>query len=105
MNKITWLHFGDLDSKGIQIGQSIARQIGREYQPFIPSYWIEYKTRYSHLVTSDKQSWHLAKLPNNPLLHQLFRENKWMEQECIILDREWYAAIELILNRCSSTSP
>jgi len=94
MKKITWVHFGDLDSKGIQIGQSLASQIKREYQPFIPNYWIQYKNLYCHPVTTDKQSWHPINLPNHPLLQQLFRENQWMEQECIILDREWYAAIE-----------
>ncbi len=93
IKKITWVHFGDLDNKGIQIGQSLARQIKREYQPFIPNFWIQYKNLYSHAVTTDKQNWYPS-LPNHQLLQQLFRENQWMEQECIVLDKEWYTAIE-----------
>jgi len=97
LKNVAWIHFGDLDSKGIQIGQSLASKIGREIQLFIPNYWTQYKNVYSHKVTNDKQSWDAITLSgkNHPLLRQLVKDNQWMEQECIILDKELYKSIFL----------
>ena len=81
-----WGHFGDLDPKGVQIAQTLARATNHKLKLFVPNWWYEYLAHYQLPLkqTNQQQSW--AFLPvllarEYPILTRLKDGHIWLEQE------------------------
>ncbi|MCE2595297.1 hypothetical protein K6Y31_10765 [Motilimonas cestriensis] len=94
---ISWVHFGDLDQAGIDIGLRMAANLARPYKPLLPRNLHDIAARYGRPVESNqpalekskrgKVPWQIAKL--NPelaaRLAPLIEQNLWLEQEVIVM--------------------
>ena len=94
---VTWVHFGDLDQAGINIGLRMAASLHRPYKPLLPRNLQEIATRYGKPVIRGakeqdgnmrgKLPWQLDKL--NPelaaRLAPLIEQELWLEQEVIVM--------------------
>lgn len=59
-----WLHFGDLDPKGLDIAEQIARATDREVRRYIPTFAMEYMTWPRSGVWSGETSPIIQSLPS-----------------------------------------
>ncbi|MCE2570280.1 Wadjet anti-phage system protein JetD domain-containing protein [Motilimonas eburnea] len=98
---VTWVHFGDLDQTGIDIGLRLARHLGRPYKPLLPRNLADIVKRYgrpvqtiqpTHTESVDrvkrgKQPWRVETLGPElaARLAPLIEQNLWLEQEVIVL--------------------
>lgn len=76
-----WVHFGDLDQDGIDIGKRLAVKAGREFRIFIPSYADEYLEDAARPV---KTEWKAGS--DIPLVAKLCDSRRRMFQEVFMLD-------------------
>lgn len=84
---VTWMHFGDLDPKGVEIAMRIADESGRPLNLFIPSFAEEYLDAAKPVKTQ----W--GDVPSNPLLLVLKKMDKGLFQEVFMLDERLSADI------------
>lgn len=76
-----WMHFGDLDQEGIEIGERLAAETGRTLRVYIPSFADEYLEDAARpMKTRWKDGAHL------PLLAKLQGSKRRMFQEVFMLD-------------------
>lgn len=85
LRKVTsapWMHFGDLDQEGVEIGKRLAAKTGRTLHIFIPSFADEYLEDAARPV---KTAWKngAALLP---LIAELHNRKRRMFQEVFMLD-------------------
>ncbi len=78
--EVAWLHFGDLDPEGIEIGSKIAKASGRPEKMYIPSFAMDYIDR----AQKKDVSW--ASSFENPVLAELARHRLGIFQEVFMLD-------------------
>lgn len=81
---VPWFHFGDLDPKGIAIYQSL--DTGSHHaQLWIPDFWLDYQE--THALPLDKP-WATvpADLMKHPLMRSLVDQDRWLEQETLVID-------------------
>ncbi len=76
---VRWLHFGDLDPDGLEIGESLARETGRKLNLYVPSFAAEYLPG-----RPVKRSW--GKSVDSPLLSELQKTQRRIFQEVFMLD-------------------
>lgn len=76
-----WLHFGDLDSAGLECGTRLAVLAGRPPAIYVPSFAAD----YLHRAGPARQTWRGGH-PQHPVLEELVRRNAWLEQEIFLLD-------------------
>ena len=89
--KAGWGHFGDLDPKGVQIAQTLARASNHKLRLFVPNWWYEYLEHYQLPLKQTDQQYPWAFLPvllarEYPILNRLKDGDTWLEQEAIMLD-------------------
>lgn len=77
-----WMHFGDLDQEGIEIGERLAAETGRTLHVFIPSFADEYLEDAARPV---KTAWKDGAVLS-PLIAKLHDRNRRMFQEVFMLD-------------------
>lgn len=76
---VPWVHFGDLDPEGIVIAESIAQEVHRKINMFVPSFVMDYlpgqpvKTEWTHI-------------PDLPIFVELKQTRKRIFQEVFLLD-------------------
>ncbi|MDP1974448.1 MAG: DUF2220 family protein [Alphaproteobacteria bacterium] len=78
--EVPWMHFGDMDPKGVEIATRIAAESGRLLSLFIPSFAEE----YLDVAKPVKTPW--GGIPDNPTLISLKKMNKGIFQEVFMLD-------------------
>lgn len=89
---VPWIHFGDLDPKGVEIAMRIAAESGRLLSLFIPFFAEEYLDAAKPVKTP----W--GNIPDNPTLISLKKMNKGIFQEVLMLDERLSEEIQHI--RC-----
>ncbi len=89
-----WLHFGDLDYPGLDIGKNLARQLNKPLRLFLPHWWSEYLPTHALTIANDdkrklwpEKSLSLSLLRQHPVLQELQQNQFWLEQEAIMLDK------------------
>jgi hypothetical protein len=88
--EVPWMHFGDMDPKGVEIATRIADESGRPLRLFIPSFAEE----YLDVAKPVKTSW--GGIPDNPTLISLKKMNKGIFQEVLMLDKRLFEEIQHI---------
>ncbi len=88
---IPWLHFGDLDPEGVQIGHHLAAALGREVRLFIPSFAPD----YLDAARAVKTTW--GAIPTVPLFAHLKKKRERIFQEVFMLDTRLRTEISSIL--------
>lgn len=78
--EVPWMHFGDMDPKGVEIATRIAAESDRPLRLFIPSFAEEYLDASKPVKTP----W--GDIPDNPILISLKKMNKGIFQEVFMLD-------------------
>jgi hypothetical protein len=78
--EVPWMHFGDMDPKGVEIAKRIADESGRPLSLFIPSFAEE----YLDVAKPVKTPW--DDITDNPTLISLKKMNKGIFQEVFMLD-------------------
>lgn len=78
---VPWVHFGDLDQEGIEIGKRLADKAGREFRILIPSFADEYLEDAARPV---KTQW--KAVSDMPVLAKLRDSKRRMFQEVFMLD-------------------
>jgi len=79
---VPWVHFGDLDPRGIEIASLIAQASLRPHRVYIPSFIQEYWD-LAHKVRS---KWGDIPCNGNPILNKLKANGRGMHQERVLLD-------------------
>ena len=93
---VRFFHFGDLDPDGIKIARFLKERSGRDMELLAPEFWEDYLPD-AFEFEKGKEKW--DKVPQfcdqEPEVLRVLREqNRWMEQEMILLDPrfpEWLA--------------
>lgn len=88
-DKLSWVHFPDLDPNGIQIAEQLASALGREVSIWIPSHWDT--VRRKSLAGTNKLKWSEISPPNS--LSQLVVNEQWIEQEVLIADQRFESIV------------
>ncbi|EYU15486.1 Wadjet anti-phage system protein JetD domain-containing protein [Photorhabdus bodei] len=91
---ITWIHFPDLDPNGLKIAQQIAQALSRPCHIWLPQFWPT-AHQVNDLVGASKLEWIQA--PDCPQLAALVQEQRWIEQETLVLDYRFCAAIQRLV--------
>lgn len=78
---VRWVHFGDIDPDGIEIGERLARAIGRKLDMYIPSFAEEYLPGQPA-----ETSWKSVPDSSLSLFAELKRTQKRIFQESFMLD-------------------
>lgn len=91
----TWIHFGDLDPKGLAIAEQIATAAGRNLRLFIPSFAEEYLDP----PQPAKGIWP-QRLPSHPVLELLKARGTGIAQEAFMLD---VRLLDEIARTCSAS--
>ncbi len=86
-----WLHFGDFDPEGVQIGHDMAAALGRELRLFVPSFASD----YLDAARAAKTAW--GAIPTVPLFAQLKKNRARIFQEVFMLDARLRTEIAGIL--------
>ncbi|MDZ4201925.1 MAG: DUF2220 family protein [Gallionella sp.] len=89
--EVQWIHFGDIDPDGLEIGESLAKEIGRKLNLYIPSFAEEYLPG-----RPVKRPWH--KSPDSSLFKELRRTQKRIFQEVFMLDPRLGQEIDAMLS-------
>jgi hypothetical protein len=76
-----WVHFGDLDQEGMEIGKRLAVETGRALRIFVPSFASEYVDDAARPV---KTAW--KERMDMPLLSELYARERRIFQEVFMLD-------------------
>ena len=85
-----WTHFPDIDPKGIQIGRQLAKALGRAAKLWFPSFWPQARRR--SMQGKSKMAWADILVPEE--LATLAQANEWIEQELLVIDQRFEAAIK-----------
>ncbi|EKP0302677.1 hypothetical protein JGX26_000589 [Aeromonas veronii] len=101
---VQWVHFGDLDQRGIDIAIELARELNRPAMLWLPCELQPYLDHYARPVRtfatdSGKVPWRVTKqadqvdghdtLAGVPWLDELVTKGAWLEQEVLILAARW----------------
>jgi hypothetical protein len=76
-----WLHFGDLDSSGLEAAARLAKFAERPLSTYVPSFLKDYLDRSLPV----RKPWRDVQV-DHPLLTQLSLAGRWLEQESFMLD-------------------
>ncbi|MFO6423531.1 Wadjet anti-phage system protein JetD domain-containing protein [Motilimonas sp. KMU-193] len=98
---VTWVHFGDLDQTGIDIGLRLAEKLNRPYKPLLPRNLAEISRYYGRALQNEQQTeqgqlstskrgkvgWKIETLGPElaARLAPLIEKDRWLEQEVIVL--------------------
>jgi Uncharacterized protein conserved in bacteria C-term(DUF2220) len=96
MSNQSLIHFGDLDTDGLQIYESL---VGRGFaiRHFIPSYVEEYLI--THALTC-KTPWPRRDYSSlHPIFSKLATRSLWLEHEALVLDHRFEAELESVIQR------
>lgn len=85
-----WNHFPDIDPKGIQIGRQLAKALGRAAKLWLPDFWPQARRR--SMQGKSKMAWADIVVPED--LVTLAQANEWIEQELLVIDQRFEAAIK-----------
>lgn len=85
-----WSHFPDLDPNGIQIGDQLAKALGQAAAPWFPRFWPQ--ARRNSMQGKSKVAWADITVPEELAL--LAQANEWIEQELLVIDQRFEAAIK-----------
>ena len=88
--KLSWVHFPDLDPNGVQIAEQLASALGRDTAIWFPSFWEQ--ARRKSMVGSQKIKWSAIEAPAS--LFQLVTNEEWIEQEVLVVDQRFEKAME-----------
>lgn len=77
--QVSWVHFGDLDPKGIEIAKALSRRTGKELNLFVPSFAEEY-------LPGPHFNGRWEDIPNLPVFAQLKKNGHRIFQEVFMLD-------------------
>ncbi|MEH8171542.1 Wadjet anti-phage system protein JetD domain-containing protein [Aeromonas veronii] len=101
---VQWVHFGDLDQRGIDIAIELARELNRPAMLWLPCELQPYLDHYARPVRtfatdSGKVPWRVTmqadqvydhgSLAGVPWLDKLITDGTWLEQEVLILAPHW----------------
>lgn len=78
---VAWIHFGDIDQKGVNICQMLARRLNREQFFWIPSFAMD----YLEAARQPRSDWDTCTFAD-PAIEQLRKMNKALFQETFMLD-------------------
>ncbi len=94
LKDLRWIHFGDLDQKGFNIGASLARTINRPLIYWEPAFLKGYIELFSQAVKNDKTPWEAVSAEDSTFVRELKKSGRWMEQEPLIMDRRLEVALQ-----------
>lgn len=101
---VQWVHFGDLDQRGIDIAIELARELNRPAMLWLPCELQPYLDHYARPVRtfatdSGKVPWRVTMQADHvdghgtpagvPWLDKLITDGTWLEQEVLILAPHW----------------
>ena len=96
---VPWVHFGDLDPEGIDIGHRLARNVGRTFHIYIPSFASEY---LDDAARPTKTLW--TGTFDIPILSDLRSRNKRLFQEVFMLDERLASDVSALVKPFTSSS-
>ncbi|WOG30179.1 Wadjet anti-phage system protein JetD domain-containing protein [Endozoicomonas sp. 8E] len=95
VDEFSWSHFGDLDQKGLEIAKQLSRKLNKKLELFIPVWWEEYFDLFNLKLGKPWHESSYRKLSAQyPILKKLQDTQSRMEQEAIVLDREFPASLK-----------
>jgi len=95
---ISVFHFGDLDSKGLEIASRLKKYIPQNLHLFVPSFWNE----YANEKTVGTKNWENCKedfIQEHPIIANLRQAGRWLEQERILCDCRLIDAIYEVMTK------
>ena len=92
------IHFGDLDSDGIQIYESLVTQ-GFAVRHFVPTYAEEYLITHARPCKTPWPQRDYSSFP--PIISTLASKSLWLEQEALVLDHRFDAELAAVVQRNS----
>lgn len=91
---IPWVHFPDLDPNGLTIARQLSQLLARPCQIWLPDFW-QSAHQVNDMMGAGKHAWDAA--PDCPQLRQLKQEQRWIEQEVLVVDYRFNAAIQRLV--------
>ncbi|BES85428.1 hypothetical protein PEC302107_16280 [Pectobacterium araliae] len=91
---IPWVHFPDLDPNGLSIARRISHSLTRPCRIWLPDFWPS-AHQVNNMMGVGKHAWDTA--PDCPQLTQLKQEQRWIEQEVLVVDYRFNAAIQRLI--------
>ncbi|SEQ65530.1 hypothetical protein SAMN05216522_10556 [Rosenbergiella nectarea] len=91
---IPWVHFADLDPNGLIIARQLSLSLARPCRIWLPDFW-PLAHQVNNIIGAGKNSWDTA--PDCPQLRQLNQEQRWIEQEVLVVDYHCNAAIQKLI--------
>jgi hypothetical protein len=90
------IHFGDFDPAGVQIFQHLRKQLGDHVKWLAPDFALEYLPTHGLEFSVDAIGWQSCPIETEEaaLLTLLRRENRWLEQEALVLDKRLIGGLE-----------
>ncbi|MFO6492258.1 DUF2220 family protein [Hafnia alvei] len=92
---IPWVHFPDIDPNGLRMSQQIALVLDRPCHIWLPDFWHT-AHQVNDLMGADKYGWIDA--PDCAPLTGLREEQRWIEQEVLVLDYRISAALNKLID-------
>ncbi|WP_421238344.1 Wadjet anti-phage system protein JetD domain-containing protein [Aeromonas enteropelogenes] len=104
-DSVQWAHFGDLDQRGIDIAVELARDLNRPVMLWLPCQLTLFLQHYARpvcdlLTGDDKVPWRSSDFAvaaseadkvGTGWLNELRQQDKWLEQEVLIVASHWRA--------------
>ncbi|EIC1283970.1 hypothetical protein K9222_004231, partial [Salmonella enterica subsp. enterica serovar Java] len=91
---IPWVHFPDLDPNGLTIARQLSHSLTRPCRIWLPDFWPS-AHQVNDMIGAGKHAWDTA--PDCPQLTQLRQEQRWIEQEVLVVDYRCIAAIQKLM--------
>lgn len=92
---IPWVHFPDLDPNGLTIARQLSHSLARACRIWLPDFWPS-AHQVNDMIGAGKHAWDTA--PDCLQLRQLKQEQRWIEQEVLVVDYRFIAAIQRLVN-------
>ncbi len=95
--EVPWVAFPDYDPNGLSIVRLMASRIERPCRIWFPTYWRDQVAqRGREMIGADKRNWRDAPTIELPGLRD---QNRWLEQETLVLDHRCDQAILELVDR------
>ena len=91
---IPWVHFPDLDPNGLTIARQLSYSLARPCRIWLPDFWPS-AHQVNDMIGAGKYAWDTV--PDCPQLTQLMQEQRWIEQEVLVVDYRFISAIQRLM--------